>query len=98
MLKLGGEGNFYMILPRLLRLKHKFFFRLIRGGGEIVEEIVSKERSNCLFKFNSKKNFADLLSVIKYFLRHQAINRDATAADGNFFQNQSLSRARSMYD
>ncbi|XP_057381470.1 ADP-ribosylation factor-like protein 6-interacting protein 4 [Daphnia carinata] len=47
--------------------------RLIRGSGEIVEEIVSRER-------------------------HQAINRKATIADGNFFQAQANLKARSSYD
>lgn len=47
--------------------------RLIRGSGEVVEEIVSRER-------------------------HQAINRKATIADGNFFQAQANLKARSSYD
>ncbi|XP_046656914.1 ADP-ribosylation factor-like protein 6-interacting protein 4 [Daphnia pulicaria] len=47
--------------------------RLIRGSGEIMEEIVSRER-------------------------HQAINKQATIADGNFFQAQANLQARSSYD
>ncbi|EFX84046.1 hypothetical protein DAPPUDRAFT_315148 [Daphnia pulex] len=47
--------------------------RLIRGSGEIMEEIVSRER-------------------------HQAINKQATVADGNFFQAQANLKARSSYD
>lgn len=43
--------------------------RLVNGGGEIMEEIVTKER-------------------------HKAINKEATAADGHFFQNQSVSLAK----
>jgi len=43
--------------------------RLIRGSGEIMEEIVSKER-------------------------HRAINKDATAADGHYYQTQSLNMAK----
>ena len=44
--------------------------RLIRGTGEIVEEMVSK-------------------------YRHQTINKEATKADGDSFQQQSLALAKS---
>jgi len=43
--------------------------RLIRGSGEVMEEIVSKER-------------------------HRAINKEATAADGHYYQTQSLNMAK----
>ncbi|KPJ13174.1 ADP-ribosylation factor-like protein 6-interacting protein 4 [Papilio machaon] len=42
-------------------------YRLIKGDGEVIEEIVSRDR-------------------------HRQINRQATNADGNFFQSQTLDK------
>ncbi|XP_013142333.1 PREDICTED: ADP-ribosylation factor-like protein 6-interacting protein 4 isoform X2 [Papilio polytes] len=42
-------------------------YRLIKGDGEVIEEIVSRDR-------------------------HKQINRQATNADGNFFQSQMLDK------
>ncbi|XP_038220777.1 ADP-ribosylation factor-like protein 6-interacting protein 4 [Zerene cesonia] len=44
-------------------------YRLIKGDGEVLEEIVSRDR-------------------------HKQINREATIADGNFFQSQTVEKHR----
>ncbi|CAK1541282.1 unnamed protein product [Leptosia nina] len=44
-------------------------YRLIKGEGEVLEEIVSQDR-------------------------HRQINREATIADGNFFQMQSIEKLK----
>lgn len=61
---LGGRGN-YLSFRNLPRNSIPLLSRLIRGDGEVVEEMVSRDR-------------------------HRDINRQATAGDGQFFQQNTV--------
>lgn len=54
----------FLLILKKYYLSCDIVFRLIKGDGEVLEEIVSKER-------------------------HKQINREATRADGEFFQSQT---------
>jgi hypothetical protein len=77
-----------------------FFLRLVRGSGEIIEEIVSRERHQAINKVN-KSETVSLFVLVTLLYFHTTIllfllpsrSQQATRGDGAFFNAVMMGRA-----